>query len=79
MRYGITNINNHIAAWSGSFYDQFEASGYAYAGATQILLETEGGSLVRVTLPKGVTFPRTEENYATIDDAISVALNLHHS
>lgn len=79
MRYGITTSGNLVSVWAGSFYEYLEAEGYSYAGDDRIHLTLEHGPVITVKLPGGFTFPRTDENYAVIDDAISAALNLHYS
>lgn len=84
MRYGITEFTRTactvpIAVWSGSFYNVFEADGTARDGARSITLHTYNGDKVRATLPDGVTFPRTPENYSAIDEALTGALEAFYA
>lgn len=84
-RYGVTTDYEYNATrklqsltiWSGTFYDTWEAQGYARPGAGRLTLSTYNEDKVVVTLPDGVTFPRTAENYEAIDEAIGAALNAY--
>ena len=67
-----------ITVWPGPFYETFEASGRAVNGARRITLTTHNGDKVVVRLSDGLTFPRTDNNYRTIDRCISWALQDHH-
>ena len=83
MQYGITEYlsltgrTTPINVWSGAFMSDFEAGGVARNGARSITLTTHAGDRVTVRLPDGITFPRTDENYQAIDQAISEALRTH--
>lgn len=55
----------------------WEASGRYRNGARSVTVTTYNGDKVRVELPEGVTFPRTDNNYLVIDAAISDALNAY--
>ncbi|UJD20819.1 hypothetical protein SEA_ALUMINUMJESUS_84 [Microbacterium phage AluminumJesus] len=83
MRYGVTTqpsergIGEWLTLWSGAFSSDFEGQGIARPGAKQITLSIEWQGQVVVKLPKGVTFPRTDENYESIDAAINEQVNAH--
>lgn len=75
MRYGITNDDNLIQVWSGEWFSDPEAYGYAYKGDDRIHLTLECGQVITIKLPNGITFPRTDDNFDEIDMAISDAMN----
>ncbi|QWY80171.1 hypothetical protein SEA_STRAWBERRYJAMM_93 [Microbacterium phage StrawberryJamm] len=83
MRYGIHTESSerppgdYLTVWSGAFMSDFEGQGIAHLGEHSILIHLEYRGHVLVTLPEGVTFPRTNENYSEIDDAINDAINEH--
>lgn len=83
MRYGIVTeqsengLGQWVAVWSGAFMSTFEGQGLGRPGAKQITISLEWRDKVVVKLPEGVTFPRTDENYTEIDDAINAAINEH--
>lgn len=66
-----------VTVWSGVFMSNFEGQGYATHGVSTMTVVLEYDGPVAVTLPEGVTFPRTDENYTAIDSAINEALNAH--
>lgn len=68
-----------ITVWSGPFLSTFEASGRAVNGARRITLTTYSGDKVVAALPDSVTFPRTDDNFQTIDRCISDALAAHYA
>lgn len=74
-----TAKRERVTAWSGPFFETFEAEGYANHGAKTYSLITYNGDKVAARLPEGITAPRTPTNYQAIDQAISDALNAHHS
>lgn len=63
-----------FTVWSGAFASNREGYGTARHGAKSVTIHREYGGTVKVYLPEGVTFPRTNENYFEIDAAISAAL-----
>lgn len=73
--YNATHKRISFTIWSGPFMSVWEASGYATPGAKQVTVTTYAPDRVVVKLPEGVTFPRTDENYRQIDDAINASLN----
>ena len=79
MRYGImdhegTAHTTPFTVWSGAFASNREGWGTARHGARSVTIHREYGGTVRVVLPEGVTFPRTDKNYLAIDAAINAAM-----
>lgn len=82
-RYGVmtdyetmTEKTGELTVWEGSFMSTLTATtGRIRHGSSTFTLHTYAGDNVRVTLPEGVTMPRTDLNYQRIDEAISEALN----
>lgn len=66
-----------IDVWSGPFYETWEASARVRHGAKSATFTDYSDEKFRVTLPEGITFPRTLDNYRSIDAAISAAYAAH--
>ncbi len=64
-----------LTVWAGAFCEEFIARGFPRHGAKSATFTTPYDEKVRVVLPEGVTFPRTEKNYLAIDRAISDAFS----
>ena len=79
--YGISSDTyertSNIEVWSGPFYVTWEASARVRHGAKSATFTDYSDEKFRVTLPEGITFPRTADNYRTIDAAISAAYAAH--
>lgn len=67
-------IGDWLTVWTGAFASDFEGQGIARPGARRITISLEMRGQVVVYLPKGVTFPRTDANYAVIDATINEAI-----
>ena len=73
-----TDKTTVIDVWEGSFMSDFVGDARIRNGARSATFRTYwGDSPVKVTLPDGVTFPRTEDNFADIDAAVSAAFSRH--
>ena len=68
---------SNIEVWSGPFYGTWEASARVRHGAKSATFTDYSDEKFRVTLPEGITFPRTADNYRTIDAAISATYAAH--
>ena len=69
--------SSQVEVWSGPFYGTWEASAQVRHGAKSATFTDYSDEKFRVTLPEGFTFPRTEDNYRTIDATISDAYAAH--
>lgn len=76
--YTATHKRERITVWSPPFASVFEAEGYARPGSSRYHLTTYNGDRVTVQLPRGITAPRTDENFHEIDRAISEHLSAHY-
>lgn len=72
-----TEKGQEITLWSGPFMSVFEATGYARDGARRITMTDYSDEQFVVVLPKGMTFPRTDENFLRVDDVIRQAYSKH--
>lgn len=83
-QYGITTEGTqrtqNFTVWEGDFMSSPVGYGVMRHGATRttITLLDYVGTKLKVSLPKGVTFPRTEGNYRDINAALSDALSAHY-
>lgn len=75
----LTPKTQALSVWSGDFYSNLDAEATARYGAKSITLHMYVGGTCKVSLPEGVTFPRTELNYRVIDKAISEAVSKWYS
>ena len=75
----IEHKRDRLEIWSGPFYHTREADIFTRDGAKSATGYDYSGEKFRVTLPEGVTFPRTDENYEQIDAAISAAYEAHNA
>lgn len=83
-RYGITtdtkSRTQDFTLWEGAFMSSPVGYGVMRHGATRttVTLLDYSGAKLKVSLPAGVTFPRTEDNYRDIDAALSDAVASHY-
>lgn len=66
---------DYLTVWSGSFYSVYEATGVSLPKMEGYMLTTYNDDRVRVTCPA----PRSESNYAEVDEAITKALSAHYA
>lgn len=85
-RYGITvnydastGKSQEILIWSGAFMAVYEGYGRIRKGSKSFTVLTYNDDKVTVRFPEGVTGMRDQDNYEQIDQAISTALNAHHT
>ena len=83
-RYGITvedkPRSQEFTLWEGAFMSSPVGYGVMRHGATRttITLLDYSGTKLKVSLPAGVAFPRTEDNYRDIDAVLSDVVSAHY-
>ena len=66
---------DYLTVWSGSLYSVYEAIGVSLPGMNGYMLTTYNDDRVKVTCPA----PRSESNYAEVDEAVTKALSEHYA
>lgn len=73
--YNQTHKRERLRLWSGTFFDQFEATALSLPNGAGYMLTVYAGQKIRVSCPA----PRTDANYQQVDTALSEALTAYYA